>query len=365
MYFGSYDTINLTLTFILRQVLIGVDLPKGEIMKRFLLMNLAAVVLVTSVFAKPIKVAVFIPGVREGNAIYNDMAKGVEKLVSETPGTSVKVYEAGFNQAEWEEKLTSLVATGEYDYIVTSNPSLPDLISKISPSFPKQKFICVDGQLDGNPNVYTVLYNQSEQGYVTGYFAGLISTSALKGSNPEKKVGLIIGQHYPVMDKIIAPGFEQGLKAVDPSFQLDIRVVGNWFDATKAAELAKSMFASGVDVILPICGSASEGVVKAAQNSGKYVVFFDGNEFARAPKTILGCTVLHQEELTYNKLKLAFEGKLPFGSAEVVGMKDGYIEFLDKDPTYLQEVPASVRTKVEAVISLIKSGKLQFKVPAL
>lgn len=334
-------------------------------MKKILFLSLAILALAAPAFAKPIKIAVFIPGVRAGSPIYDNMAKGVERLVAETPGASIKVYEAGFNQAEWEEKLTSLVATGEYDYLVTSNPSLPDLINKISPSFPKQKFICVDGQLAGNPNLYTVLYNQLEQGYVTGYLAGLVSMSGLPGANPEKKVGLIIGQHYPVMDKIIAPGFEQGLKAADPGFQLDTRVVGNWFDATKAADLAKSMIASGVDVILPICGSASQGVVKTAQDAGKYVVFFDGDEYALAPKTILGCTVLYQDELTYTKLKAALEGKLPFGKAEVVGMADGYIEFLNKSPSYIEGVPAAVRAKVDAVIARIKSGKLVFKVPTL
>ncbi|HEY9054613.1 MAG TPA: BMP family ABC transporter substrate-binding protein [Rectinemataceae bacterium] len=334
-------------------------------MKKILLLGLALLCLVGAAFAKPLKVAVFIPGVRAGSPIYDGLAKGVERFASENAGTGVKVFEAGFNQAEWEEKLTSLVATGEYDILITSNPSLPDLIAKISPAFPKQKFICLDGQKSGVPNLYTVLYNQLEQGYVTGYLAGLVSLSSLPGANPDKKVGLVIGQHYPVMDKLIAPGFEQGIKAVDPAFQLDTRVVGNWFDATKAADLAKSMIASGVDVILPICGSASQGVLKSAQEAGKYLVFFDGDEFARAPKTILGCTILHQEELAYTKLKAAAEGKLLFGTADVVGMRDGYIEFLDKHPSYLEGVPQAVRAKVDAVVSQIKSGKLQFKVPAL
>ena len=334
-------------------------------MKRFILLGAALLALALPLVAKPLKIAVFIPGVRAGSPIYDTMAKGVEKLVAEMPGSSVKIYEAGFNQAEWEEKLTSLVATGEYDFLVTSNPSLPDLINKISPAFPKQKFICVDGQSAGNPNLYTVLYNQLEQGYVTGYLAGLISLSKLPGANADKKVGLIMGQHYPVMDKIIAPGFEQGLKAADPGFQLDSRVVGNWFDATKAADLAKSMIASGVDVILPICGSASQGVLKSVQEAGKYAVFFDGDEFARSPKNIMGCTVLHQEELTYVKLKAAIEGKLPFGKAETVGMADGYIEFLSTHPAYNANVPADIRAKVESVIGRIKSGALSFKVPTL
>lgn len=334
-------------------------------MKRFILLGVALLALAMPLVAKPLKIAVFIPGVRAGSPIYDTMAKGVEKIVAEMPGSSVKIYEAGFNQAEWEEKLTSLVATGEYDFLVTSNPSLPDLINKISPAFPKQKFICVDGQSAGNPNLYTVLYNQLEQGYVTGYLAGLVSLSKLPGANADKKVGLIMGQHYPVMDKIIAPGFEQGLKAADPGFQLDSRVVGNWFDATKAADLAKSMIASGVDVILPICGSASQGVLKSVQEAGKYAVFFDGDEFARSPKNIMGCTVLHQEELTYVKLKAAIEGKLPFGKAETVGMAEGYIEFLSTNPAYIANVPADIRAKVESVIGRIKSGALSFKVPTL
>jgi simple sugar transport system substrate-binding protein len=315
--------------------------------------------------AKPLKVAVFVPGVRAGNAIYDGMAKGIERAVAETSGASIKVLEAGFNQAEWEEKLTSLVAAGEYDYLFTSNPSMPGLCAKVGASFPKQKFVCLDGYLKGNAQIYTVLYNQIEQGYVTGYLAGLATTSSMPGANKDKKVGFLIAQHYPVMDKIIAPGFEQGLKAADPAITVDQRVLGNFFDANKAADLAKSMLGAGCDVILPICGSGNEGVYKTATATGTYAVVFDGNDFARAPKAILGCTVLHQDELAYVKAMAAFAGKLGFGSAEVVSMKDGYIEFLDKDPAYIANVPADIRERMADLVSRIKDGKLVLAVPQL
>lgn len=334
-------------------------------MKRISLAALILVAILSGAFAKGLNVAVFIPGVMAGSPTYEGLVSGVKKALAEVPGSSLKVLEAGFNQAEWEEKLTSLVASGSFDFVVSSNPSLPELMNRVSASFPKQKFICLDAQGSGNPNLHTVLYNQLEQGYVTGYLAGLVSTGGLPGSNAERKAGLIIGQHYPTMDNLIAPGFEKGLKAADPAFQLDTRVLGNWFDATKAADLAKSMMASGVDVILPICGSASQGVVKAAQDSGKYVVFFDGDEFARAPGTIVGCTVLRQEELAYARLKAALEGRLAFGTADVVGMKDGYIEFLSAHPAYVKAVPAAIRAKVDAVVAQIKSGALRFPVPRL
>ncbi|MEN6500167.1 MAG: BMP family ABC transporter substrate-binding protein [Rectinema sp.] len=334
-------------------------------MRRSVIASILVIVAGTALWAQAPRIGVFIPGAREGSPIYDTMAKGAERLASEIPDASVRVIEAGFNQAEWEEKLTSFVASGKFDLVITSNPSMPELIHNISRSFPKQKFICLDGYLAGNPNLYTALYNQLEQGYVTGYLAGLVSISGMKGTNPDKKIGMIIGQNYPAMDKMIIPGFTQGLKAVDPAFQLDIRVLGNWYDAAKAADLSRSIYAGGADVILPICGSASQGAVKVAQEVGKYLVFFDDDEFARAPQNILGCTVLHQEELAYRSLKAAVEGTLPFGKAEVVGMREGYIEFLDKNPAYIKNVPESIRKKVDTVIQAIKSGQLTFQVPSL
>jgi simple sugar transport system substrate-binding protein len=327
----------------------------------FLILILAAAPL----FAAPLRIGVFIPGVREGSPIYDNLAKGAERYAASVPGTVIRVFEAGFNQAEWEEKLTSFAATGKFDLIITSNPSLPDLINRLAPLFPKQKFINLDAYGAGNPNLHTVLYNQTEQGYVIGYIAGLVTISDMAGANSAKKVGMLIGQRYPVMDKLIIPGFERGLKAADPAIQLDIRVLGNWYDATKAAELTKSMIDAGADVILPICGSASQGAIKAAQDAGKYLVFFDSDEYARAPKTILACMALHQEELAFSNLQEAFKAGYPYGSARIVGIKEGYIELLDRHPSYQQGLPAQIRTKVAAAIEGIKKGSLSFPVPAL
>lgn len=327
-------------------------------MKRAMLILSLFAALSAAAFAKPVKVAVFVPGVTAGSPIYEGLVAGVQKAVAETSGATLKVYEAGFNQAEWEEKLTSLVASGGYDFVVTSNPSMPDLCAKVGESFPAQKFICLDGYLKGKPQIYTVLYNQTEQGYVTGYLAGLVTTSSMAGANKDKKVGFLIAQHYPVMDKIIVPGFESGLRAADAAITVDLRVLGNFYDASKAAELARSMYGAGADVILPIAGGANEGVYKTAEASGRYVVVFDGNDFARAPKSILGCTVLHQERLAYERTKAAIAGKLAFGGAEIVGMKEGYVEFLDKDPAYLANVPAPIRAKMADLLSRIATGKL-------
>jgi len=156
-------------------------------MRRFLLFPALAILAATALWAQAPRIGVFIPGVREGSPIYDTMAKGAERLASEIPGASVKIFEAGFNQADWEEKLTSFVAAGKFTVVITSNPSMPELVNDVSKSFPTQKFICLDGYLSGNPSVYSALYNQLEQGYVSGYLSGLVSISGMKARTPTRR----------------------------------------------------------------------------------------------------------------------------------------------------------------------------------
>ncbi|HSV56026.1 MAG TPA: BMP family ABC transporter substrate-binding protein, partial [Magnetospirillaceae bacterium] len=191
-------------------------------------------------------VAVFVPGVASGSPIYEMLVAGARQAVEAVPGTAFRVVEAGFNQAEWLVKLTALAASGEFDLIVTSNPAMPELCAQVAKSYPGVRFFVADSFLAGNPAIHTVLYNQLQQGYIAGYLAGLITTSDLPEANPALKAGMVIAQTYPTLDKLIRPGFEAGLAAVDPRITLEVRVVGNWYDANRAAELASSLIEAGV-----------------------------------------------------------------------------------------------------------------------
>jgi len=146
---------------------------------------------------KPFSLAVIVPGVTAGSPIYEQLVEGAQKAIDENPGTSMKVVELGFNQAEWAEKLTSVVATGIYDVVITSNPSMPFVSMEVAEQFPDQKFIFVDGYIDGHPQMASYLYNQVEQSYMLGPPAGLITTSTMKGANPALKIGMIVAQEYP------------------------------------------------------------------------------------------------------------------------------------------------------------------------
>jgi riboflavin transport system substrate-binding protein len=314
--------------------------------------------------AAPLSIGVFVPGVTAGSPLYEQMVNAANKL-AEGNAITVKVVEGGFNQADWPEKVTSLAAMGSYDIILTSNPSLPAICAEVAKSFPDQKFIVLDGNLPGNSQIYTMMYNQVEQGYFAGYLAGLVTKSSMKGATKDLKVGAIVAQEYPALNLEMIPGYTQGAQAVDSKITLDYRVIGNWYDATKGADLANSMMDAGVDVILAIAGGASQGIIKAAQARGKYVIYFDSNQYALAPGTIIGCVILDQFRAVTEVLNKAVKGTLQYGKADAVASKDGYVDFADKDPAYISAVSADVRAKFDVVVKKLRSGALTLPIPKM
>ena len=301
-------------------------------------------------------IAVFVPGIIDDSPTYEKLARGVTNAVeafnqSAEEGEKINLFvmEAGTNQAEWGAKITALAAEQKYDVIISSNPSLPDLVEPIIQQFPKQKFILLDATREGNQNIYTVCYDQSQQGFLAGYIGGLMSKSG--------HLALIAAQEYPVMNEIIYPSFVKGAVAARADANVDFRVVGNWYDATKGAEIADAVIKNGVDVILPICGGAAQGVISSAVNNGVYISWFDDSGFSRAPGTIIGSSTVKQAEMAEIVTKQFIEGSVKWGSADMVGMQDGFIEFVQDDPLYISAVPQDIRDKMAALVADIVAGK--------
>lgn len=315
--------------------------------------------------AEPFKLAVVVPGVAAGSPLYEQLVEGAQKAVDEYPNASMKVVELGFNQAEWAEKMTSIVATGMYDTVITSNPSMPFVCMDLAGQFPDQKFIFVDAFIEGHPQMASYLYNQVEQSYMLGYLAGLITTSDMKGANADLKIGIVVAQEYPALNKMMVPGFLEGAQAVNSGITLDYRVVGNWYDANKAGELAKSMVDAGVDVIGVICGGAAPGVFEVCAERNKYVMYWDDNSYAKAPGVIAGSGALHQTKLVYEVVVDAINGMVDYGTGVKLHSRDGYIEFVSDDPNYINLIPEDIRTKQQEVVDSIMSGEMVLEIPEM
>jgi simple sugar transport system substrate-binding protein len=312
-----------------------------------------------------LSVLVYITGMTAGSPPYETLVRGAETFAASHSNVTVKVYEAGFNQAEWEEQLTSLVASGGYDLVLGSNPSLPEICESVGKKFPNQQFIITDAEHSGNPRISTYLYNQYEQSFYLGYLAGLVTTSSMANANQAKKIGFIAAQEYPLLNRHIVPGFLEGARRADPGIELDFRVIGNWFDANKAADLASSMIDSGVDVFASIAGGAAQGMIRTAAQRGAYVVFHNTNEYSLAPGVIVGCGLMEQEKLVRKILSDVLEGKVQYGVSQTVGVKEGYLGFAADDPGYINSLPPDIRGKFDAFMDDIRTGRAAYTVPPL
>ncbi|ULQ59080.1 BMP family ABC transporter substrate-binding protein [Brucepastera parasyntrophica] len=310
-----------------------------------------------------IRIAVFVPGIVSGSPVYEMLTEGVTEAVQEGRENGKKInltiYEAGVNQAEWEMKMISLCAEDSYDLIVSSNPSIPEIAAAASARFPQQEFLILDSRYTGNPNITTFSYNQREQAYVGGYISALVSMSSMRYANPEKKIGLIAAQEYPVMLNTILPAYREGARAVDPGFEVDFRIVGSWNDAVRAAELARSMKSSGSDVIMPVSGAANQGVITAAKESGFYITWFDDNGYSKAPGYVIGSAAMRQDKLAKNATLAWLDGTLDRGQAITVGIADEYVDFISDDPLYINTVPQDIREKMAALMDRLYSGELE------
>jgi len=313
------------------------------------------------------RVGVFVPGVVDGSPTYEMMVRGVRRASSEAGGgVDVAVVEGGFDQSTWQEGVMSMAVSGAYDLIVTSNPSMPEIVEAVTEAVPEVRFIVLDGYLSGNPRIHTVLFNQREQAFLAGYFAGLVTQSALPRANPDQRAGLLAGQEYPIMNDTILPGFRLGFRTILPEGEVDFRVLGNWFDAGKAQEIATDMIGRGSDVILTIAGGGNQGVIAAARERGAYVLWYDDSGYDQAPGLVIGSSFVRQDDAAYEATRAAIDGTLAFGEARILGVADGAVSFDTEDPSFIRAVPEPIREEMEAILERLRSGNLllEMNVPA-
>jgi len=302
-------------------------------------------------------IAVFVPGVLEGSPSYEAMDLGVREAAGKD--FNVRTIEGGFDQASWYDSVLSLASEGNSGLIVTSNPAMSEICASVARLFPNQAFLVLDGSGLGGERVVDVVYRHIEQAFVIGYFAGLVTISdELEHSNPDLKVGMIVGQEYPQMMREILPGYEAGLQTVNPDIELEFRVIGNWYDAEQARELAEGLYDRGVDVVLTIAGGANQGVISAAKSSRGYVLWFDAEGSSLAPGIVLASSVLRQENLARMLVQDWIDGELTPGASMRVGFSEGYIDFPTENRHFRKFVPKSIQEEMRRQVEKLKRGEI-------
>ena len=269
--------------------------------------------------------------------------RGVEKWKAET-GKPYMEFEIS-NETQRVQALRRMAERGASP-IISIGFSQASALQQVAKEFPKTQFAIIDGVVN-LPNVASITFKEHEGSYLVGVAAALKSKSG--------KLGFIGGMDIPLIRKFQC-GYEQGVKATNAKAETFANMTGTtataWNDPTRGAELAKSQFAKGVDVVFAAAGGTGAGVYQAAKDAGKLAIGVDSNQNHLQPGTMLTSMVKRVDVAVYNVLKGFKPGLQQLGLKE-----DGVMPAMDEHNAKLFD--AATKTKLDAARADIISGKIK------
>ncbi|MFW5976435.1 MAG: BMP family lipoprotein [Bacillota bacterium] len=220
-----------------------------------------------------------------GDKSFNDSAyRGIQEAEEEY-GISYDYAEPSA-VAEYETYLTQFAQTGENDLIISIGVDQADALENVAASFPDQKFVLVDAEVDQS-NVASYVYKEEQRGFLMGVAAAMMTTRDEESFiNEEKVIGVVGGREIPLIEANIA-GYMEGAKYVDSDIEVKYSYVGSWSDPSKGKELALSMIEDDADVVWQAAGRSGLGVIKAAEEEDVYAIGADSDQGHEAPDNVL------------------------------------------------------------------------------
>lgn len=302
-----------------------------------------------SVFAaEPQPAVVFDMGGKFDKSFNEGVYTGVERFREET-GIAYREFEVT-NETQREQALRKMAQRGS-DPIVGVGFAQGPAIETVGKMFPDTRFTIIDSVVD-LPNVQSVVFKEHEGSFLVGMLAALASETGT--------VGFIGGMDIPLIRKF-ACGYEQGVKYVNPDAEVIQNMTGTtpaaWNDPGKGAELAKSQFDRGVDVVYAAAGGTGIGVYQAAADADKLAIGVDSNQNHLQPGTMLTSMVKRVDVAAYNAFKAGADGSWQPG-VQVLGLAEGGVGWaLDEYNEAL--IPADMRARVEQAEADIIAGTVQ------
>lgn len=275
-------------------------------------------------------------------------SEGAEKFKKDT-GIAYREFEIT-NAAQREQAMAQLAKRGA-SIIVAIGFTQASAVEKVAKQFPNVKFTIVDAVVD-LPNVQSVNFREQESSFLCGMAAALASKTG--------KVGFIGGMDIPLIRKF-ALGYVEGARFVNPSAEVFQNMTGTtpaaWGDPTKGAELAKSQFGRGADVVFHAAGATGIGVMQAAKDAGKLSIGCDSNQDYLHPGSVLTSAVKRVDVAVTKAFNDAKNGTWKPGQV-VLGLAEQGVDFsLDEHNRKL--ITPEMEKKLNAAKADIISGKIK------
>ena len=272
---------------------------------------------------------------------------GAEKYKSES-GHNYREFEPT-NDAQREQAMRRLAKRGA-DPIVAIGFSQASAVKTVAQEFPQTRFAIIDMVVD-LPNVQSVVFKEHEGSFLVGALAAMVSKSG--------KVGFVGGMDIPLIRRF-ACGYAQGATHVNGQATVFQNMTGTtpaaWNDPAKGAELAKSQFDRGADVVFAAAGGTGVGVYQAAKDNDKLAIGVDSNQNYLHPGTMLTSMVKRVDVAVYDAFKSVEANQWQPG-VKVLGLAEGGVDWaLDEHNDKL--VDQELRGKIKTLREDIVSGKI-------
>jgi len=199
-----------------------------------------------------------------------------------------------------------------------------------------------------------VNFREQESSFLCGVLAAMATKTG--------KIGFVGGMDIPLIRKF-ALGYRAGAEYVNPKIEIFENMTGTtpaaWGDPTRGAELARSQFGRGADVIFHAAGATGIGVMQAAADEGRLSIGCDSDQNYLHPGSVLTSAVKRVDVAVYRAFTAARNGTWR-GGHEDLGLAEGGVDWA-LDEYNRQLVTPAMEARVEQARADIISGKL--KVP--
>jgi basic membrane protein A and related proteins len=282
-------------------------------------------------------------------------SEGAARFTKET-GIAVREFEIT-NAAQREQAMQQMARRGA-TVIVAIGFTQASAVEKVAKQFPDVKFTIVDAVVD-LPNVQSVNFREQESSFLCGMAAALASKTG--------KVGFIGGMDIPLIRKFAA-GYVEGVKFINPEAEIFQNMTGStpaaWGDPPKGAELAKSQFGRGADVVFHAAGATGLGVMQAAKDSGRLSIGCDSNQDYLHPGSVLTSAVKRVDVATYHAFLDAKNGTWKPGQI-MLGLAEQGVDY-SSDEFNRTVLTPEMKQRIDQAKADIISGKLkvsEYKAP--
>jgi basic membrane protein A and related proteins len=280
---------------------------------------------------------------------------GVERFKKET-GIAVREFEI-LNASQREQAMRQFARRGA-TIIVAVGFTQASAVETVAKEYPDIKFAVIDGDVD-LPNVESINFREQESSYLCGVAAAMASKTG--------KVGFVGGMDIPLIRKF-AVGYKAGVASIDPKIEVIENMTGTtpsaWTNPSAGAELAKSQFGRGADVVFHAAGATGVGVMQAAADAGLLSIGCDSNQDYLHPGSVLTSALKRVDVAVYTVFMEVKNGTWKPGAKDL-GLAEQGVDF-SLDEYNRKLITPEMEKKLDQVRADIIAGKVtvpEYKAP--